>query len=274
MVSFSALVRAAEDGAKSSASKQSDAMASYTLGVAAARSSTMKPRAKLKIRLPGNGDVVTAACFMLGGTADVEMASVLMRVSPTEPHDQRISAIDELLGRRIRSEVFVCNDDSEMKGSGRICLRIFDVIVDIVLAFGTQKLLEHIFKLQQREIELQHRMAVASAAALTLRQRFKLVVASSNAKDATIRTLQAQLEVEQKEHDCIRKLIPDEQMGDELTDNSPNVQSATKVENMALTGGPPNQSWIHSVLFSNAIDVVLKRHSLPTTVQYSTVAFC
>lgn len=199
-----ALTRAAEEGAAAAIRHNADMVSSYTLGVAVARASNMQPKVRSRVRLPGRGDVVTAACYVLGGTNDNNLATVLLHVSPVAAREQRVNAVDKVIGDSVRAQLQQVNPEFDQ---GHVVARIFEIIADLILCYGAQKLLGRLQLLETRETELVRREANTTGVLNQLKRRIALAAASAAAKDCTIRALQAQLETEQKERNAFDSAV-------------------------------------------------------------------
>lgn len=169
-VQRSAFEHAAEEGAREARSRTTNSEDTFTLGVTIVRRARLSAAQRRSSRvLPGGGDTTTAACHALGGTSDHTLNMLASAVSPTQPRDSRLKAVERKLKSGIRASIVRLNGGDatrEARASNLAAVRICTSVADIMSAYSAQMLVEDL-------------------------ERAK---AESVVKDATIAALRAQLE--------------------------------------------------------------------------------
>lgn len=94
--------------------------------------------------LPGGSDSTTAACYMIGGTADSVLSPLLARVSPCDPREERCKAVERVLKDKTRGAICALNGENprEARADNLAAVRICEVVADILVAFSSKRLYE------------------------------------------------------------------------------------------------------------------------------------
>ncbi len=166
----SAFEQAAEEGAREAQQNPANAAESFSLGVSIVRRARLSAAQRRSSRvLPGGGDTTTAACHALGGTSDSILNVLASAVSPTQPRDTRLKAVERTLKTGIRASIVRLNGGDasrDVRACNLAAVRICTSVADILAAYSAQCLVEDMERAR----------------------------AESVVKDATIAALQAQLE--------------------------------------------------------------------------------
>ncbi|KAI0566089.1 hypothetical protein FGB62_12g02 [Gracilaria domingensis] len=102
--------------------------------------------------LPGGSDSTTAACYMIGGTCDQTLHSLLERISPCDPREERCKVVERVLKDKTRGAICALNGENprEARADNLAAVRICETVADILVAYLCRKLIQQRDELSER----------------------------------------------------------------------------------------------------------------------------
>eukprot|EP00178_Gracilaria_changii_P027757 TRINITY_DN912_c0_g3_i1.p1 TRINITY_DN912_c0_g3~~TRINITY_DN912_c0_g3_i1.p1 ORF type:complete len:491 (-),score=55.57 TRINITY_DN912_c0_g3_i1:2717-4189(-) len=108
--------------------------------------------------LPGGSDSTTAACYMIGGTCDQTLQSLLERLSPCDPREERCKAVERVLKDKTRGAICALNGENprEARADNLAAVRICETVADILVAYLCRKLIQQHDELSEKVSSLEN----------------------------------------------------------------------------------------------------------------------
>ncbi|PXF46214.1 hypothetical protein BWQ96_03999 [Gracilariopsis chorda] len=141
-------VHAAEHGARAQSvldTANGRVFEAYQLGKTIVASSKLYANQRRSNRLlPGGSDSTTAACYMIGGTSDETLATLLKRISPCDPREERCKAVERVLKDKTRGAICALNGENprEARADNLAAVRICETVADILVAYLSRRLID------------------------------------------------------------------------------------------------------------------------------------